>query len=741
MVIRTQADFDKCLQWLSKQERIAYDIETNSLDYKNNSGVIIGIGISNFSAGFYLPIYGYSVEHDELRSTDVARFAEDLLAQIKTKRIIAFNAAFDLPWTKAKYGIDLLPNLHADVLLLKHTVDEEFPFKLKEIAVQVFGYAAAQEQRDLQAQLKERGASKGELYKADADLIGKYCVQDCLLTYKLFDHYSRHLEQQGLTKFFYEDEVMPLYREVTIPMEAYGIALDLPLMQSTLAEITADITAIESKIQKAIAPLLDKFHGWFLGKDYPPARSGNFAQGYCELLQLDLPKTASGKYSLTEKAITALPDGHAKQVLLKQAYMTDDEILAVQKLLAAKDHGDAPLFNLQSKHHLKKLFFDTLGLTPLSTTDLGNPQVDDEFIHSIAAQYEWAYDLHVYNKLQKIKSTYIERFLEGQCDGIFYPSFFQHRTVSGRFGSDLQQLPRKVSEAEEPSEVVRKYANRIRDFFVARPGHKLVGADYESLEPHIFAHVSGDERLQNIFRQGLDFYSEIAIRTEGLSDYSSDKKALNYLGKVAKPLRQKAKAYALGIPYGLSGYKLQFEIGCTQDEGDALVEAYLTAFPDLHKWMQDSQAFVLEHGYIKSQAGRIRHLKRAKEYHAKYGLELLDSLQLYKKFSNEPALYARMKQLRRELKNYLNNANNFQIQSLATSIVNRAAIVIMREFAAKGLQASICMNVHDELVAEAPETEIEQVCEIMQRNMENIMKLSLPLHAEPQVATKYGDTK
>jgi DNA polymerase-1 len=313
--------------------------------------------------------------------------------------------------------------------------------------------------------------------------------------------------------------------------------------------------------------------------------------------------------------------------------------------------------------------------------------------------------------------------------------------VSGRFGSDLQQLPRKVSEAEEPNAAVRKYANMIRDFFVARPDCKLIGADYESLEPHIFAHVSGDERLQNIFRQGLDFYSEIAIRTEGLTEYSSNKKADNYLGKLAKDRRQKAKAYALGIPYGLSGYKLQFEIGCTQDEGDALVEAYLQAFPDLRNWMNASQQFVLENGYIKSQAGRIRHLKRAKEYFSKYGLEILDSLQLYKEYSAEPALYQQMKSIRRELKNYLNNANNFQIQSLAASIVNQAAIAIMREFKAKGLKASICMNVHDELVVEAPEAEIPTVCEIMQRNMENVMKLSLPLHAEPQIALKYGDTK
>jgi DNA polymerase I-like protein with 3'-5' exonuclease and polymerase domains len=740
MVCWTPEQRNQMLQFCLKQEILFYDIETSALD--SSDGHIIGFGISNNFNGYYLPLFVYNAHNNCLEPVVGAdEFAKELLKIIATKKVCAFNGAFDLPWTKDKFGIDLLPNYYCDVLLLKHTVDEEFPFKLKEIAVQVFGFGAASEQRDLQTELKALGASKGEIYKANPNTIGKYCIQDCLLTAKLFKHYSAKLAEQGLEQFFYVDEVMPLYKHVTIPMEQYGVAIDVPLMQSTLAEITADIQAIESKIQEAIKPLLGKFHSWFLGKDYPPSRTGNFAQAYAELNELELPRTESGKLSLTAKNLAALPDSHAKQVLLKAELMTDDEVRAVQLHMAAQDHGQAPLFNLQSKHHLKKLFFDTLGLTPLSTTDLGNPQVDDEFIHSIADKYEWAMDLHVYNKLQKIKSTYVERFLEQQRNGIFYPSFFQHRTVSGRFGSDLQQLPRKVSEAEEPHEAVRKYVNRIRDFFVARPEHKLIGADYESLEPHIFAHVSGDKRIQAIFQQGHDFYSSIAIMTENLSQYSADKQASNYLGKLDKPKRQKAKAYSLGIPYGMTGYKLAFELGIEPEDAEQLVENYLTAFPDLKKWMDSSVKHVLDYGYIQSQAGRIRHLGRAKAIAAKYGTEILDSLWLYKEYGNQPALYQEMKKVRRELKNYLNNGMNFQIQSLAASIVNQAAIAIMNEFKHKGLKAQICMNVHDEIVCEAPDAEVEQVCEIMQRNMENIRKLDVKLKAEPQVATVYGATK
>ena len=738
MIIERSEDWQAFKIWVQSKEFLAYDIETSGLEPRKED-IVIGIGVSDSNRGFYLPLYAYSGE--QLVAHSSLQYISEFLSILKTKQLLCFNGAFDIPFTKHVHGVDLLDNLHTDVLLLKHTVDEEFPFKLKEIAVQVFGYGAASEQRDLQQELKAAGASKHELFKANYSTIGKYCVQDCLLTYRLYNYYLGKLRQEGLEQFFYENEVMPLYKHVTIPMTQYGLKLDVQAMQKALEEITADIEAIESNIQTQIKPLLGVFEAWFLNKDYPPSRSGNFAQGIVEYAGLGLPKTASGKYSLTEKNIQALPDSIYKQVLLKQEYLPAETVLAVQRLLAQKEHGDKPLFNLQSKHHLKKLFFDTLQLEPLSTTDLGNPQVDDEFIHSIAHKYEWANDLHVYNRLQKIKATYIERLLEGQIDGVFYPSFFQHRTISGRYGSDLQQMPRKVSEADEPSAIIRKYVNAIRDFIITRDEHKLVGADYESLEPHIFAHVSGDIRLQNIFTQGLDFYSEIAIRTEGLTEYSSLKTAENYLGKVNKSKRQQAKAYALGIPYGMSGYKLAFQLECGQEHAEHLVESYLNAFPDLKKWIEDTHKFVLQHGYIKSQAGRIRHLKRAKEIASKFGLTILDSLHLYKEYGHDEAIYEHMKETRRLLKNYLNNACNFQIQSLAASIVNQAAIAMSKAFKLHNLSAQICLNIHDELVVEVPDSEVQAVCKIMQQIMQENIKLSVPLKAEPQVALKYGDTK
>lgn len=742
MIVQTNDDLNKMLEWASKQERIFYDIETSGLN--SRSDVVIGIGASSAFSGYYLPLYSYNPNTGNLDYIEGSKeSAVKLLSILSTKKICTFNGAFDLPFTKQFFGIDLLPALYCDVLLLKHTVDEEFPFKLKEIAVQVFGYGAASEQRDLQAELKAVGASKSEIYKATVATIGKYCIQDCLLTAKLFNFYSFKLKEQGLEQFFYQDEVMPLYKHVTIPMEQTGIKLNLPLMQKTLEEINTDIINLEHNIQKQIKPHLDVFYDWFLNKDYPVTLSGNFLQAYAKLHNLQFPLTASGKLSITIKTINALPDSTEKQVLLKQIPLPVEDARKVQLQMAFTDHGDSYLFNLQSKHHLKKLFFDTLKLTPLSTTDLGSPQVDDEFIHSISGEFAWANDLHVYNKLQKIKATYIERFLEKQQDGIFYPSFFQHRTVSGRLAGDFQQLPRPIEDNSEHV-LVTKYTNLIRSFFIAREGTVFVDADYNSAEPRVFAYVSGDQGLKDIFQKNLDFYSHIAIMTEKLQGVSALKSAENYLGKVLKSKRQDAKAYALGTPYGLTGYKLAFQLDCTPDEGDKLIQNYLNAFPKLKEWMQNTQKLVLKTGQVKTMGGRIRHLNRATQIYNKHGDEILDTLYLYKQYSDSPSIYEEMKKLRKELKNYINNANNVQIQATVASIINRASIKIALKFKELNLQANIIAQIHDQLVVEASEECKEIVAQIVQQEMEGSAKqfiLDVPIPAEPNFGYNLLESK
>jgi DNA polymerase-1 len=357
-------------------------------------------------------------------------------------------------------------------------------------------------------------------------------------------------------------------------------------------------------------------------------------------------------------------------------------------------------------------------------------------IQAIAENHEWAKNLRIYNKLLKIKSTYVDRFYDGQENGIYYPYYKQHATVSGRYGSDMQQLPRPKEEGDDDPIVVQ-YTNLVRAFFIPNDDFIFVDCDYESLEPHVFAHVSGDEGLKDIFRNNWDFYSTIAIKTEKLDKYSPDKKAPNFLRKEAPHLRNKAKAYALGIPYGMGAYALGKNINVSTKEAKKLVDGYLNGFPELKKWMETSEKHAKEFGFVKTQVGRVRHLPKVKNIYDQIGDSILDwnvKRELEYEFGKD-----KVKNISRDYVNGLNNAKNVQIQGLAASIVNRAALAINREFKKLGMKGQVIAQIHDQLVIEVEEAKKEEAAKIVQDKMENTTKLSLNLKAPPAIAHNMRD--
>lgn len=733
MIISNESQIQTVIDFIDRNDELAYDIETTSLNPR--TGAIVGIGISTATEGYYLLQSAWNGEAlEDVLSKDTITA---ILNKLKSKKLYGWNFSFDSRFTYHFYNVDLIESVYCDGMLAKHTADENaFSYALKETAAALYGNSATKEQQDMQASIKANGGTTHEYYKADATLLGLYCLQDCKLTLKISQHYLNLIENDGLTNFFLYEEVMPLYKHVTIPMELKGIPLDVTGLKATYKEICEDIQALETQIQSMIKPLLGDFETWFMNKDYAPKVTGPFAQAVAELCNVPLPKLKSGSYSFAAKHIAALPDGFFKDWLEGRAYLPAPFKVRVQRHM----HGDKPMFNLQSKHHLKKLFFEKMNLEATSFTDLGSPQVDESFLESIKEKIDFVPLLITFNKLNKIKGTYYERFLERQENGIFYQSIFQHRTVSGRQASDLQQLPRQLKPGKDV-ELVVKYTNKIRDFLIAGPSKVLIGADYESLEPHIFSHVAGDKKLQDIFNKGHDFYSTIAIDTEGLDLYSADKNAENYLGKLNPEIRQNSKEYALGIPYGLGGFKLQFTLKIPLKDAERLVKNYLNAYPALHSWMKTTAMQAYTTGKVRTETGRLRRFPRAIEIYKKYGANILDDLELWKAYNETPDFYRQAKRDRREFKNYINNANNFQIQGLAASIVSQASIAISKEFKKRNLDAYITMLVHDEIVALCSEQDSGLVSNIMKETMENIYKLSVKLKTEPKVGRKYSDTK
>jgi DNA polymerase I-like protein with 3'-5' exonuclease and polymerase domains len=722
------------LQAILESEYIVLDIESTGLNVRKDK--VIGIGLSNGSNSDYVIIWSWNGQELERKCTDEAIIC--VLKKLINKKIICHNAAYDLRIIKHNFGVDLVPYLYADTILLKHTVNEERPFGLKDIAVKYanelgFYTDPTKEKKEMEESIKAAGGKctkdQYELYKANPDIIARYCIQDCVLTWKLFTFFSEKLIEEGLVDFYYKDEVMPLYKEVSIPMMERGIKVNVDRIKEYQIQIKEDLEKLEIEVQDKLTKYSENFKKWFFEKEYAPKPTGAFAQELVKIMNLPLPLTKTGKTSLAKAAVSSLPPSIAKDFLLGKSQLPAELVQKIQWEIHGTEKGKY-FINIKSKDHLKRIIFNYLGEVPDRKTDKGGWQLGDDFLHSIAHKYDFIPPLLIFNKLSKISSTYYDRILEGQENGIFYPEFNQHRTISGRFGSDIQQLPRPM---EEGNPILLKYNNVIREFFIARPWHIFVDSDYESLEPHVFASVSGDKKLQDIFNRGDDFYSTIAIMTEKLEGVSADKKAENYLGKVNKSARQKAKAYSLGIPYSMSDYKLSKELDIPQAEAQRLINQYLSAFPDLKNWMDRTDLQVKTQGWVCTLVGRKRRMPEAPIIYKEHGEGILDSLELWKKYNENPAIYEEMKEVRNRMKNYIGNGRNFQIQSLSASIVNRASIAVSRALKFKKLDAHILLNIHDQLVIECRSSDVQAVSEVVQLCMENAISLPVKLKAPPTV--------
>ena len=786
VIVKTKKQVEELLSRIelagSENRVITFDTETTGLNTRKDT--IIGFSLcETLGYSFYFPVWKWNLEKQELVELQIegipcCKVAKKILQKLVGKKLVMHNASFDCRITKHYFGVDLLPNLYADTIMLVHTLQEEGvgrngqeSFGLKKIAIALqeklgldVEKAANEEQIELRQSIAQNGGSltrsNYELYKADLDIIGKYAAADTDLTLRVYNYYIEKLYEEGLDKFFFEEEVMPLYKEVTVPMEERGIAVDLPLLEKTKTEILVDM---EKQKKVVISTLLKDEPGqrWVVDtalKNFPPRKSGAWATSLIDRYSLPFPKSEkTGKYSITKANVAKLDDGWQKEFL-----ETGDENLIPEKekvrisLALWKDANDGDYFNVQSATQLAEIVFKYYGEKPIkSNEETGKDSFDGEVIQVLSKKYPWVEALRVYRKLQKIYTTYVERFLTESEDGIYYPYWLQNGTVSGRYASNMQQLPHPM-EDDQDVELVRHYNHLVRQFLIARPGYKFLDADYESLEPHCFASVSGDEGLRDIFRNGWDFYSTIAIKTEKLDQdskkypdgVSADKKSPVYLKKIDPTKRQSAKGYALGVPYGMSGFALGKRLGISTKEAQKLVEGYLGGFPNLKKWYDGSREFMYKNGYIKTLVGRIRHLPRGKEIYDAFGLQIMDY-----KFRQDlvHALEAdgmsRSDAEKEVMKTYMdfkscrNNCLNVQLQSLGASVVGRAAVAIMRKAKELNIEAYPIAQIHDQLVLEVEESKASELKPWMEKLMAETTKLpGVDLAAPAEIGNNMYET-
>ena len=481
-------------QHIQDCDTIAVDTETSGLNPRKDK--IVGWSISGDEGiGFYVPTLVWDFEKEELilqtiDGTSTETISKNLLKALKGKKLVFHNASFDVQFIKNYFGIDLLPDVWVDTGLLVHTVYEEGafgfgnPFGLKPIAImnqEALGLnveeAANQEQIELKDSIKKNGGSvtkeSFEIYKADLDILSKYASADTDLTLRICNLYLDKLRDEGLDEFFFNEEVMPIYREVTVPMEAYGVDLDNELIDKIHSEIIEDQKKNKEIVMKSLLAI-PEVKEWIVAtamENYPVSHKGNWAQNLVTRYSLPLPKSEkTGKYSLTAKYINELEDSNVKEFLLTgDDTLIEDVEKARISMAMWKESNDGDYINIQSKKHLGEIVFGYMGIQPKvsgANTKSGRAKFDMNMVEDLAKQYPWAENLRVYNKLLKIKSTYVDRFKDRQEDGRYYFYFKQNGTVSGRYGSDAQQLPKPLEEGED-APVIMKYVNIVRAFLVA----------------------------------------------------------------------------------------------------------------------------------------------------------------------------------------------------------------------------------------------------------------------------------
>ena len=735
---------------------LVLDLESNSEIEKIAQVYGIGLCFTDQKA-FYIPWRrkdGTSVWTD----TDAKSIIDWIADACKRRRVIGHNILYDVLVFENNFGINLESLVYSDTILMKHTLDENPPFGLKEIAPAILGPWADKAQEKLKENVVANGGKwtkdTKEMYKADTEVLGEYCCWDVMLTLLLFNIFQKKLESEELLKFFYEEEVMPLYKEVTINMKRKGFPIDIAYFEKLKLELTKEINSLEDSILTEIKPLVSKFEQELLDKKFPVKPGGNFPKAFAKMFDLRLPvDKKTGKITLATKALKILleSDPSNKEKVFYEWLLEKNELdtntwiytnrAAVQREQFFDDNPDKRyVFNLASGDHMGHLLFNVLGITPFKFTETKKPSTDAEVLDELIEQYKdkepWMAKLFDLRKLNKLQSTYVEGVLDRQIQGMIYTSMLQFGTTSGRYSSrnpNLQNQPRVKDDDSGLSELVLKYVNAIKKGFIAGAGNKVVNADYASLEPRCFAHMSGDENLRDVFRKpGEDLYSLVGIKTFQLVGYSSNKKDPNYLGEVAVEWRQKSKEFVLMVPYGAEEAQVSRKMGVDWDEARDIIANYLKSFPNLKRYMATYNYSAKKNGYVKTELGRIRHLPEAKNIYNVHGDQVLD-----RKYAKNKGLL----DTRSRYKNLLNNAKNFPIQGLASHIVNRAMIAITREFKRLGIDGWIALQVHDEITCIVAEKHSELAAKIVRDCMENTTKISIPLIAEPQIADNWADSK
>ncbi|PLR82351.1 DNA polymerase I [Bacillus sp. V33-4] len=351
-------------------------------------------------------------------------------------------------------------------------------------------------------------------------------------------------------------------------------------------------------------------------------------------------------------------------------------------------------FNINSPKQLGVILFEKLGLPAIKKTKTGYSTSAD-VLEKLEHQHSIVRDILHYRQLGKLQSTYIEGLLKvvDQRTEKVHTRFNQALTQTGRLSStdpNLQNIPIRLEEGR-----------KIRQAFVPSESDWVIfAADYSQIELRVLAHISGDEKLIEAFQEDLDIHTNTAMQVFHVS-----------ADEVTGNMRRHAKAVNFGIVYGISDYGLSQSLGISRKEAGLFIERYLDSYPGVKEYMEDIVKEAKQKGYVSTLLQRRRYI---------------------------PEITSRNFNLRSFAER---TAMNTPIQGSAADIIKKAMIDMAARLKEEGLKTRLLLQVHDELIFEAPKDEIERLKKIVPEVMENAVDLKVPLKVDYSYGPTWFDAK
>jgi DNA polymerase-1 len=579
--------FDAWLAKIGKAKLVAFDTETNSLDYMNAEIVGLSLAVAAGDACYVPLAHDYPGAPDQLDRAEVLAALKPWLEDPQQHKV-GHHLKYDAH-ILARYEITLR-GMAFDSMLESYVLNSVATrHDMDSVARQYLGKETIHYE-----DVAGKGAKQLTFNQVDLETAAPYAAEDADITLQLHETLWRQLDDIPPLKKVYEDIEQPLVG-VLLDMEETGVLVDRNMLKVQSSELGKKMARLEKK---------------------------------------------------------------------------------------AHELAGGP-FNLGSPKQLQEILFERQGLPVLRKTPKGQPSTAEDVLVELAGDYELPAVIIDYRGVSKLKSTYTDKLplMINERTGRIHTSYHQAVAATGRLSSadpNLQNIPIRTEDGR-----------RIRQAFVAPPGHALLAADYSQIELRIMAHLSGDKGLIEAFEKELDVHRATAAEVFGAG-----------LDEVTDDQRRSAKAINFGLMYGMSAFGLARQLGIARGEAQEYIDVYFDRYPGVKQYMDDIRQKASEKGYVETVFGRRLYL---------------------------PEINARNAQRRQYAER---SAINAPMQGTAADIIKRAMIDVHEWLLDKNPGARMIMQVHDELVFEVHKKSLEAVTSEVTKRMNAAADLRIPLKVD-----------